>query len=117
MDERVDVPATPTHGTAAAGSRVEVEVHRSRTGLLLQIRGDLVSETAAELRRQLAGALPADLSGRRVAVDLSRVSAVTAPGLDVVLDVQSRLVAAGGRLELLAPSPAVILLLHDAAAN
>jgi anti-anti-sigma factor len=114
MEELVGEPPISTHSYA---DRFELEAHSPRTGVLvLQVRGELVAQTADAFRRRLAEALPSG-TGRRVALDLSDVTAITPAGLDVLLDAQHRLAAAGGRLELLAPSPPVILLLHDAAAS
>lgn len=118
MEERVDGPTTPTHPPPTPGGRLEVEAHRPRSGVIvLLVRGDLVAETAATLERRLSETVASQPHGPRVAVDLSGVTTITAPGLDVLLEAQEWLGAVGGRLELLAPSSPVILLLHDAAAS
>jgi anti-anti-sigma factor len=118
MDEQVDEPTTSLRPAATSGVRLDVEAHRPRSGVVvLLVSGDLVAETAATLQRRLSETLARGSRGRRVAVDLSGVTTITAAGLDVLLDAQERLDAEGGRLELLAPSSPVILLLHDAAAS
>ncbi|MHA6794400.1 STAS domain-containing protein [Pseudonocardia bannensis] len=75
------------------------------------VAGDVV---AHELERRLPDALPGD-PAPRVAVDLSGVMSPSPAGLDVLPQVRDRLTARGGRLDLVSPSPAVVLLLHDAA--
>jgi anti-anti-sigma factor len=118
MDEQVDDTTTAMRPAAMSGDRLVVETHRPRSGVVvLLVSGDLVAETAATLERLLSETLASGSRGRRVAVDLSGVTTITAPGLDVLLEAQERLDAEGGRLELLAPSSPVILLLHEAAAS
>lgn len=118
MDERLGGPPPAPAGAAVSGvDGLVVEVVHPRSGILLVVvRGELVERTAARAEHLLARALPAEPHDprHRVAVDLSGVSAVTAPGLDVLLRLQDRIDAAGGHLELLAPSAPVILLLHEA---
>ncbi|MHA6782061.1 STAS domain-containing protein [Pseudonocardia saturnea] len=118
MEDQVDEPTTSLRPVPASGGRLAVEAHHPRSGVVvLLVSGDLVAGTAAMLQRRLSETLAPGSRGRRVAVDLSGVTTITAPGLDVLLEAQERLEREGGRLELLAPSSPVILLLHDAAAS
>jgi anti-anti-sigma factor len=90
------------------------EVHSPRTGVtLVRVAGDLDAAAAPELDRVLATAGAAD-EPRRVVVDLEQVRTATAEAVEVLVRAEQRLSAAGGHLELLAPSAAVVLMLHDA---
>jgi anti-anti-sigma factor len=117
MEERADGSVAPERAHAPPGADgLAVEVHRPRSGvLLLQVRGGLAAHSGPVLERHLADLLDAAGRGRRVLVDLAGVTTVTAAGLDVLLGLQERLAAVGARLELLAPSAPVLLLLHRAA--
>jgi anti-anti-sigma factor len=91
-----------------------IEIDRSRNGsAVVTLRGRLDARTAALLEDRLRGAL---VPGRPriVVLDLNAVTALTEAGLDVLLELHARVTAAGGRVELLDPSPAVVLLLHAA---
>src|SRR5690348_695645 len=77
-------------------------------GTVLRIHGELDISTADQLRR---GAGPYLDAGRRLLLDLSRVTFCDSPGLAVLVGFHKRLAASGGRLELSSPVPRVRQLL------
>lgn len=107
----------PAAVPAAAGVHepLAIEVHRLLSGvLLIEVRGAVDHLTGAELERRL-GTLP--LTGLadppRLLLDLSGVSYLDLAGLDAVLHLQERWSNASGTVELVAPSPSVVRLLHE----
>ena len=103
------------HDSGASGRRdasVTSTIRRESGLALVQVRG-IVDEAAAgdlgdRLRAAAHGPRP------RVVVDLAGVTSLSPAGLDVLLHAQESLDRAGGVLELLEPSPAVVLLLQSA---
>jgi anti-sigma B factor antagonist len=77
-------------------------------GTVLRIHGELDIGTAEQLRR---GAGPYLDAGRRLLLDLSRVTFCDSTGLAVLVGFHKRLAASGGRLELSSPVPRVRQLL------
>jgi anti-anti-sigma factor len=103
--------ARPAEGACA----VSVETRHPHSGLtLVRVRGRVGD--AADLARWLADAVTpaADGAAPQVVLDLAGATSLSAAGLGVILRAQASLEAGGGGLELLDPSPAVVLLLHDA---
>jgi anti-anti-sigma factor len=101
--------------SAAVDGSVSVQRHRPHQDLVLvQVRGDVGDAAAADLGRRLTAVL-ARGTDAQVVLDLAGVTALSRAGLDAVLRAQKSLEAGGGSLELLEPSPPVLLLLHDAA--
>lgn len=85
----------------------------ARPAAAVVVTGDVDADTAADLERRLHEAVP-DGRAPRLVVDLAGVPSLSSAGLDVLLRVQERLQARGGRLELRDPSAAVVLLVHEA---
>lgn len=92
-----------------------VEIDRIAPGLvLIKVGGAIDAGTALQLRRQL---LPVTLPSQnftRLLLDLSGVSYLDQRGLDELLSLQDRWGNDVGSVELLAPSPSVVRLLHEA---
>lgn len=88
---------------------------RSGARTVVHVAGRLDARAAATLARELAAATPPPRRGPpQLAIDLSGVTYVDGAGLQVLLDLQDHLAAQSGELELLAPTPAVVGLLHEA---
>ena len=82
---------------------------------VVRIAGRRDAGAAPILAHALAAATPAPRRGPpRLAIDLSGVTYIDGAGLQVLLDLQDRLAGLSGELELLAPTPAVVGLLHEA---
>ena len=93
-------------------ARFRADVHPSRHGVtLVRVHGDLDAAAAPELDRMLTAAGSAD-SARQVVLDLEQVGSAAEEVVDVLLRAEERLTATGGGLQLLAPSSAVVLMLH-----
>ena len=116
-------PVAPQARPAWATSAVDgstcpaVEVHRqTREGAptLVKLASGAITVPAARSLEKLLAQLMGSGSSR-VLLDFSDVTFVDRAGLDVLLDVRSRIVQAGGELELITPSAMVVLLLHEAA--
>jgi len=95
---------------------VHIEVQRLLSGvILIQVRGSVDASAASGLESELTHAT---LSGRPqppcLLLDLSGVTFLDHAGLDALLHFQERIAAASGTVELLAPSPSVVRLLHEA---
>ena len=95
---------------------VDVEVQRLLTGVVLvQVRGSIDAATAPGMESEL---INTTLTGRNqppcLLLDLSGVTFLDHAGLDALLHFQDRVAAASGTVELLAPSPSVVRLLHEA---
>jgi anti-anti-sigma factor len=94
-----------------------LQVHRPRNGVtLVQMSGDVDAGTITDFTRLLTEAV-AELDPPRIVLDLACVTALGPDGVDVLLEVEQQVRACGGTVELLAPSPAVVMLLHDAAGH
>ena len=92
-----------------------VTVDQLALGLvLIKVGGAVDGRTAPELRRQLLGVTAPFDTFTRLLLDLSAVSFLDHSGLDALLQLQDRWGAGAGSVELLAPSPAVVRLLHEA---
>ncbi|MGS0684494.1 STAS domain-containing protein [Nakamurella sp. GG22] len=79
------------------------------------LSGALTAPAAQLLEHRLADTLGSEADPVRVILDLNGATAIDRTGLDVILDIQSRIIKAGGEFELLDPSPRVITMLHEAA--
>lgn len=101
------------HGTG--GLPVGLAALRESGLSLVAVRGEVDDVAAADLAARLQQAA----SGPRpqVVVDLAGVTALSPAGLSALLHAQEVLERRGGTLELLDPSPSVVLLLHEALAG
>lgn len=82
---------------------------------VVRIAGRLDARAAPLLARELAAATRSSrLRPPQLAIDLSGVTFIDGAALQVLLDAQDRLTAEAGELELLAPTAAVVRLLHEA---
>jgi anti-sigma B factor antagonist len=110
---------TPAVGTPVTPAPFGIEVHRLLSGVLLvEVRGPVDTITGAELQGRLAHvALAGQQGSPRLLMDLSAVTYLDRGGLDAVLQLQERWSSAGGTVELVAPLPAVVRLLHEADLN
>jgi len=105
-------PGSGTDG--APGPRFQADVRRSRHGVtFVRVQGDLDAAAAPELDRMLTVAC-GENGSPHVVLDLEHVHSAAAEVVDVLLHAEARLSAAGGGLQLLAPSPAVVLMMHGA---
>jgi anti-anti-sigma factor len=97
-------------------SAVDIDIQRLLSGvILIQLRGSVDAGAAASLETEL---IHATLTGHPqppcLLLDLSGVTFLDHAGLDAILHFQDRISAASGTVELLAPSPSVVRLLHEA---
>jgi len=97
-------------------SGVQIGIQTLLTGIVLvQVTGSVDAGTAPSMESEL---IRATLAGQAqppcLLLDLSGVSFLDHAGLDALLHFQERIVAASGTVELLAPSPSVVRLLHEA---
>jgi anti-anti-sigma factor len=95
---------------------IGIEVQRLLTGVVLvHVRGSIDAGAAPGMESEL---ISATLTGRTqppcLLLDLSGVTFLDHAGLDALLHFQDRIAAASGTVELLAPSPSVVRLLHEA---
>src|SRR5688572_32555865 len=112
MDERGERRPRPRVVEVAP---LGIKVDRSRNGsAVVTLRGRLDARTAALLEDRLRGVL-VPRPPRLVVLDLAAVTTLDQAGLDVLLELHTRVAAAGGRVELLDPSPPLVPLLHNAA--
>jgi len=124
MAEHIWKARTPDPRATAAGRAglssptrdpLVVTVDQLAPGLvLIKVRGAVDGRTAPELRRQLSGGTAPFDTFTRLLLDLSAVSFLDHSGLDALLQLQDRWGPGAGSVELLAPSPAVVRLLHEA---
>jgi len=108
--------SAPTASAAAFHDPLNIDIHRLLTGVLLvEVRGAVDHVTGAELERRLGTVPSAGLADPpRLLLDLSGVTYLDLAGLDAVLHLQERWASAAGTVELVAPSPSVVRLLHEA---
>jgi anti-sigma B factor antagonist len=107
-------PARADRPYLAADLTIEV-VGRSGARTVVRIAGRLDAVAAPTVARELVEATRSPRRGPpQLAVDLSGVTYVDGAGLQVLLDAQDRLTLESGELELLAPTAAVVRLLHEA---
>jgi anti-anti-sigma factor len=117
MAERAWKP--PTGSLVPSVSRhdplVVQATHLASGMVLVNVSGGIDTGTAFELHRQLLEAIRSCLAQPpRVLLDLSGVTSLDHAGLDALLALQDRVRAASGSVELMAPSPSVVRLLHEA---
>jgi anti-anti-sigma factor len=95
---------------------VDIDVQRLLTGvILIQLRGSVDAGAAPGLETELIHtALTGQLQPPCLLLDLSGVTFLDHAGLDALLRCQDRIASASGTVELLAPSPSVVRLLHEA---
>lgn len=82
--------------------------------LLVHVSGGIDGSAAPELHRRFDEVAALGRSQPHVLLDLSKVTFLDHAGLDALLLLQERVRAVSGSIELLAPSPAVVRLLHEA---
>lgn len=117
MAEQARRPRTAPASTAGALSDpLNVRVHRLPGDVVVvEVHGAVDTGTAAAWERQLgSAALSGPAEAPRLLLDLSGVTYLDHDGLDAVLRLQERWSTAAGTVELVAPSPAVVRLLHEA---
>lgn len=81
--------------------------------LLVHVSGAIDGTAAQELQRRFGDVAALGGPQPHVLLDLSKVTFLDHAGLDAVLLLQERVRAVSGTIELLAPSPAVVRLLHE----
>ena len=87
---------------AATGHGFAVLVGHDRRAVRVVVRGEVDLVTAPELGRHLRG-----VAGELVEIDLSGVTFMDVRGVNVLIEASTAIDAAGGRLALRGPSPAV----------
>ena len=109
-------PAIDTREPAGARRPFEVTVQMLPNDVvLLNIVGVVDARAATELERQFALATRmSSLQPPQLLLDLSGVTYLDHAGLDALLGLEDRLRTMSGTVELLAPSPSVVRLLHEA---
>jgi anti-anti-sigma factor len=101
----------PERDQPAAG----VSVDRLPSGaLLVQVHGALDARSGLELEGRLRASIGERGGPPTVLLNLSGVGYLDRAGLNCLLRLQRDIAAADGGIELLAPSPAVIRLVHEA---
>jgi anti-anti-sigma factor len=88
------------------GTRADLDVERidhATATATVRVRGEIDVANVADLRRRLDETLRADV--QTLVVDLSEVSFCDVGALNLLLRIQSRLAARGGRLTVLGPCP------------
>jgi anti-sigma B factor antagonist len=95
---------------------MQVHVDHVRAGLtVVKVRGCIDNVTAPDLQESLVAAARTNESFRpRILLDLSGVTFLDQVGLDALLHLPDGWNDAVGTIELLAPSPSVVRLLHEA---
>jgi len=89
--------------------------HLSSGVIAVRATGMIDSTAAPHVQRRLTEAIrQCRVRPARVRLDLSGVVFLDRAGLDILLQVQDRLIVAGGILELAGPSPSVVRLVHEA---
>jgi anti-anti-sigma factor len=96
-----------------------IEIHHPRHGVtLVVLRGAIDAAAVPVLEERLTTAARTDpAERRRVVLDLAGVTALTEEGVEVLLATQEQVTSEGRTVELLMPSPSVIMMLHEAAAG
>ncbi len=112
------------HPIRAAGSAVDpppvqathgVSIDRLPSGaLLVQVTGALDVRSGIELEGRLRAFIGERADPAHVLLNLSGVGYLDRSGLNCLLRLQRDIAAAAGAMELLAPSPAVIQMVHEA---
>jgi anti-anti-sigma factor len=114
LDAEAPARRPSTRGGQVNG-RLDMQVHRPRGGVtLVQVIGDVSAGSVPALARLLADAvLPP--GAPRIVLDLAGVTSWSPEGVAVLLTVEEQVRAGGGSVELLAPSPDLVIGLHEAA--
>ena len=109
-------PAIDTPESPSARPTVEVTVQMLPNDVvLLNIIGVVDARATAELERQFTlAARMSPVQPPQLLLDLSGVTYLDHAGLDALLGLEDRLRTVAGTVELLAPSPSVVRLLHEA---
>ena len=116
MTENVRQPATRRAAHVMPPPTADIEFRQLPKGVvLIRVLGSIDVRVAPGLENRL---IDAALAGQDrppcLLLDLSGVTFLDHAGLDALLHFQDRIVAAAGTVELLAPSPSVVRLLHEA---
>ena len=100
----------------ARDPRLEVESHDLASGVaLVLLRGTLDADTATYLEECLAGPISRQPSGSvQILLNMAGVTFLDRVGLEALLRVQQSVADADGAMELLALSPSIVRLLHEA---
>jgi anti-anti-sigma factor len=103
----------------ASDVRLDVESHDLASGVtLVLLRGAVDADTAPYLEECLAGPIGRHASGSvQILLNLAGVTFLDRAGLEALLRVQEAVADAGGAMELLALSPSIVRLLHEAELN
>lgn len=97
---------------------LDIAVHRARGGVtMVQVRGDAHTGALDDLARGLDDALRGSPATPRIVLDLAGITSLCPEAVDVLVRAEEEVAAAEGVIELLAPSPSVLLLLHDTASG
>lgn len=100
----------------ASDPRLDVESHDLASGVtLVLLRGVLDADTATHLQECLAGPISRQPSRSvQILLNMAGVTFLDRVGLEALLRVQQTVAAADGAMELLALSPSIVRLLHEA---
>jgi len=100
----------------ASDPRLDVESHDLASGVtLVLLRGTLDADTATYLEECLAGPISRQPSGSvQILLNMAGVTFLDLVGLEALLRVQQAVADADGAMELLALSPSIVRLLHEA---
>ena len=113
----VSRPATDLALTSTAGQDgMHIQVACLPNGVMvIHVAGVLNGSTATELGRRLIDATRSSpLHPPHLLLDLAGVTSMDHAGLDALLLHQDQIRAATGSVELLAPSPSLLQMLHEA---
>ncbi len=117
MEEPLRTPTGARAGPLITGDpRLDVESHDLASGVtLVLLRGAVDADTAPYFEEYLAGTINRHASGSvQILLNLAGVTFLDRAGLEALLRVQEAVADADGVLELLALSPSIVRLLHEA---
>jgi anti-anti-sigma factor len=117
MEEPLRAPTAARAGPLTAGDpRLDVESHDLADGVtLVLLRGAVDADTAPYLEECLAGTISRHATGSaQILINLAGVTFLDRAGLEALLRVQDAVAEVGGAMELLALSPSIVRLLHEA---
>ncbi|MFG2006734.1 STAS domain-containing protein [Spirillospora sp. NPDC048911] len=97
-------------------SRLNVNIRPAHRWQIVEVGGDLDLVTAPALRDQI-GALIDARTAPRIALEMSRLTFCDSSGLNALIRLWKRAVAAGGQLVLLRPGSGLIRMLETTGLN
>jgi anti-anti-sigma factor len=115
-DTQPELPAVTPGGGVGVNRRLDARTEHLTTGVLLvRASGSIDKGTAFGFERQLIETIRrSPVAPVRMMLDLSEVTFLDRPGLNMLLRIQARFESGSGELQLVKPTPSVVRLLHQA---